>query len=445
MRTKGYLLAIGLFRAVIFGLLVMNVGCYAPGGWVANRTGMRQYNRGHYAQARNRFAHAVAHDPANPDYRHNLAMAIQKQGDPVSAEKIFRHNLTIDAMHQPTYHSLAQLMVAQGRAPEAQELIAGWAATQPYIPEANIEMAWIQRESGDYAGAEQSLQTALRADPTNPIALGHMGQLYQVAGRNDQAVAYYQRSLASNWDQPEVQSRLETLVESGPQTRSALMQNPVQSPMMASNAPMMMVSDPMMAGAPVTMGGPMMASAPVSAEPMVANISMMSGDTMVGMQPPAGFDASAAGNPTMIAAPPMTAEMPFGSDPSAAALEDVKANRAPRKKHARRHRRDRDDASLATTYPLPDFGGAPTTMAWMPTGSIGGQPAMAYQVNSFPTNSSWVANNSPQIPAPQLADSLATPYGSNSSGMIPAPQADPAHFSESNPEMTASGPTVDPH
>jgi hypothetical protein len=52
-------------------------------------------------------------------------------------------------------------MVAQGRAPEAQDLVAGWVATQPYVPEANIEMAWLQRESGDIPGAEQSLQTAL--------------------------------------------------------------------------------------------------------------------------------------------------------------------------------------------------------------------------------------------------------------------------------------------
>ena len=180
-------------------------------GYMVNRSGMKQYARGHYALARHRFAKAVASDPGNPDYRHNLAMALQKQGDVAGSEKILRHNLTMNAMHQPTYHSLAQLMISQGRAPEAQELLTAWVSTQPYVPEANIEMAWLQRESGDIAGAEQSLQQALKANPTNAIALSHMGQLYQTAGRQDEAVAYYQRSLAAHWDQPEVQSRLATM------------------------------------------------------------------------------------------------------------------------------------------------------------------------------------------------------------------------------------------
>ena len=439
MRTNDFLSPNGLFRAFVLGLLMLNVGCATTNGWVANRTGMRQYNRGHYAQARHRFAHAVARDPWNPDYRHNLAMAIQKQGDAGSAEKIFRHNLTIDAMHQPTYHSLAQLMITQGRAPEAQDLIAGWSATQPYVPEANIEMAWIQQQNGDVGGAEQSLQTALKADPTNPIALAHMGQLYQGSGRTDQAVAYYQRSLAAKWDQPEVQSRLATIVEASPTTRSAMMQNPAPGPMMAGG-PMMMPSSPMMTNAPVMMGGQMASVSPVSmGDPMMASAPMMVADN--------GF----VGNQPMAAQPTMSAEIPFGSDPQATSLEDPKSNPEPRKKHHRR-RKNHDDPTIVN-YPLPDFNSnqmataygntAPNT-AWVPSGTIGGQPAMAYQVTGYPANPSLMTQTSPQLMPPQLAESIPTPYVSNSFGPVLVPQADPAHFSESNSEMTASGPTVDP-
>jgi Flp pilus assembly protein TadD len=107
MRTNGYLSPVCLCRVIVIGLLLSSVGCNASNGWAMNRSGMRQYQRGQYAQARHRFARAVAHDPYNADYRHNLAMSLQKQGDVAASEKILRHNLTINAMHQPTYHSLA--------------------------------------------------------------------------------------------------------------------------------------------------------------------------------------------------------------------------------------------------------------------------------------------------------------------------------------------------
>lgn len=241
MYKDGLLSSSGLLRAFVLGLLLMTVGCNATNGWAMNRSGMKHYQRGNYAQARHQFARAIADSPKNADYRHNLAMSVQKQGDLASAERLLRHNLTIDAMHQPSYHALAQILSSEGRGSEAQDLIAGWAETQPYVPEANLELAWIQRENGNVAAAEQSLQNALKANPAHPTALAHLGQLYQESGRSSQAAAYYQRSLAAKWDQPEVQSRLATLTEpnagSRGMKRSAMMQNSGGAPMMASSSP----------------------------------------------------------------------------------------------------------------------------------------------------------------------------------------------------------------
>lgn len=416
MRMNGYLSPISLCRVLVLGLLLSNVGCLSTSGWLANRAGMRQYNRGHFAQARHKFARAVAHDPCNPDYRHNLAMALQKQGDMGACEKILRHNLTISAMHQPTYHSLAQLMIVQGRAPEAQDLIAGWVATQPYVPESNVEMAWIQRESGDIPGAEASLQNALRADPSHPVALAQLGQLYQTSGRPDQAVAYYQRSLASNWDQPEVQSRLATLLDPGTSTRSALMQNSGGAPTMMASGPIMMDGNTMMASAPM-----------VTADQIAMNDQMIVGGPMMPATP-----MMASASPTMI-------EAPFGSDPQAVALEDLRANPPPRRR-TRKHGKDRDSDPVLATYPLPNFG-SPTTTAWVPSGTISGQPTMAYQQTMPGVDGSMMT----QIAPPQLANTISSPYASSNNGPTLLPPADPAHSSESGPEMTAGIPLVDPH
>jgi hypothetical protein len=298
-------------------------------------------------------------------------MSIQKQGDAAASERILRHNLTINAMHQPTYHALAQNLSAQGRGAEAQDLIAGWAETQPYVPEANLELAWISREQGNVPGAEQALQNALRADPTHPTALAHLGQLYQETGRPDLASAYYQRSLAAKWDQPEVQSRLTTLVEPNSGRRSAMMQN--------------------------SSGGPIL-----------------------------------AGNQTIINSQMMASGVPFGTDPQAIALEDVSSN--PRPRRINRRGRVQENGSVIAAYPLPDFNGPAT--AWVPSGSIPGQPGMAFQPPEMGTETTLL---------PQMVDGSYDQSPSMANNPTLLPPADPAHFGESSPEMTASMPLVDPH
>ena len=374
MRIDGLLSPSGLCRALVLGLVLLNVGCNGTSGWAMNRSGMKQYQRGNYAQARHQFARAIADNPRNADYRYNLAMAVQKQGDAASAEKILRHNLTINAMHQPTYHSLAQVLTTQGRTSEAQDLITGWAETQPYVPEAHVELAWIQRETGNVAGAEQSLRNALKASPTHPTALAHLGQLYHETGRADEATAYYQRSLAAKWDQPEVQSRLATLVEPGTSGRSgrraAMMQNPYDAPMVA--------------------GGPIMTSSPT-----------------------------------------MASSVPFGTDAQAIALEDPRSNPPPR---IGRNGRVNEDGQVITAYPLPNFDSP--VMAGLANGSIAGQPAMAFQPPVIAAD---------PVTAPQIVSSTNSPNPTIASGPPLIPQADPANWTATPAEMTASMPVVDPH
>lgn len=389
MRIDGLLSSNGLLRSFILVLLLFNVGCHAANGWAMNRSGMKHYKRGNYAHARHQFSKAIADDPCNADYRHNLAMALQKQGDLAGAERILRHNLTVDAMHQPTYHALAQVLVTEGRQAEAQDLIAGWAETQPYVPESNLELAWLQREVGNKAGAEQSLRNALKADPAHPTALAHLGQLYQESGRPDQAAAYYQRSLAAKWDQPEVKSRLTTIAESNSvnrmSRRSAMMQNPVAVPMMAYSEPMM-VSQPMMSSQPMMVSQPMLMPQPM-----------------------------------------MASQVPYTAEPQVTMLETVQAN--PR---ARANRRNRNPAetTVVAAYPLSNY-------------DVTTAPVTAID----PSNGQSIVFQPPVVADQTVAAPVAT---SNyqpttiAAGVPPlVPQADPAHSGAA--DMTAGVPVVDPH
>ena len=234
MRNLGQLTRV----SICLGLILLSTGCRAMNGKMMNNVGMRQYQRGNFAAARQNFSRAVADDPHHPDYRHNLAMAMQKQGDQPGAERVLRHNLSLDPMHQPTYHALAQNLVQQQRHGEAQELLAEWSETQPYLTESHVEMAWLQREMGNHAAAEQSLRRALQVEPNNPVALSHLGQIHHETGRTDEAAGYYQRSLASRWDQPEVQSRLATVSNRRDRRRSAMAMNGPEGPIAFAQGPL---------------------------------------------------------------------------------------------------------------------------------------------------------------------------------------------------------------
>ena len=186
-------------------------GCNLMNGGMNNQVGMSFYKQGNYTMARDEFQRAVANDPNNADYLHNLAMAMRKQGDSAGAEKTFRQAIQSDPSHQPSYHGLARVMTDQGRTPEAIDLVQGWVDQQPYSPEPYIEMAWLKRETGDIAGSEQLLQSALRVKPNDHVATAQLGQLYQDTNQPDRAIAMYRRSLYTNYYQPEVQSRMTQL------------------------------------------------------------------------------------------------------------------------------------------------------------------------------------------------------------------------------------------
>ena len=188
--------------------ILMLTGCYSMNGYVMNASGQGYYEQGNYAMAAREFQTALASNPHNANYIANLAKTRMKLGDRPGAEKLYQQALTVSPAHQPSYHGYAELLLAQNRGQEALRMMNAWAATQPYVPESHVELAWLQRELGQKDAAAQTLQRALQVNPNHATALAHLGQYYHESGDTRQAVAMYQQALRADWNQPEVHSRL---------------------------------------------------------------------------------------------------------------------------------------------------------------------------------------------------------------------------------------------
>lgn len=187
---------------------VLSAGCNTLQGNVNNQNGMSQYHAGNFTAAREEFQRAAADEPWNPDYLHNLASAMKREGDLEGAEKNYRRAIEIDRSHQPSYHGLAQLMREEGRQGEARQLLEGWLGSQPYTSDPYIEMAWLEREEGNLARSEHYLVQALRVRPNDHVATTQLAYLYDQTNQTARAEAMYRRSLYTRWYQPEVQARV---------------------------------------------------------------------------------------------------------------------------------------------------------------------------------------------------------------------------------------------
>ncbi len=192
----------------LFAVVPLLAGCNMTSGKMHQQLGSTYYKRGQLQQAQNEFKRALADNPENATHAHNLATTMSKQGNMVAAEQMFRKAIATDANHQPAYHGLAKLLQLEGRTTEAQSLLSNWQQTNPDSAAPYVEMAAVQNQMNDIKGAEQSLRTALEKQPNHPIAMSKLGEILENNGRVEEAKVMYQRSLASNMQQPEVYRRL---------------------------------------------------------------------------------------------------------------------------------------------------------------------------------------------------------------------------------------------
>lgn len=183
-----------------------------------NSEGVRMFQQAYYQGAQQRFQQAIQSDPNNPDSYYNLARTYHQLGklhnqpsDFQQAESYYHQCLDRDPNKQDCYRGLAVLLVEQNRSGDAFKLMEGWAARNPSLAAAKIELARLHEESGNRDAAKHQLIEAVAVDPANSRALAALGKLREDAGETMQAVANYQRALQIDPNQPQLASRVGAL------------------------------------------------------------------------------------------------------------------------------------------------------------------------------------------------------------------------------------------
>jgi tetratricopeptide (TPR) repeat protein len=207
------LVSIALLCCSISGCRVTSMG--------QNSLGVRLYQQGRYTEALQQFQTAQTSDPTNPDTYYNLASTYHKMGIAQKdaklieqAESLYNQCLDLQPNHVDCHRGLAVLLAESNRPDRAMALLKNWAAKNPQLSDARIELSRLHQEFGQTKVAEQYLDEALALNPNDFRAWTAKGQMRESSGNPEdlrQALQNYQQSLAINNLQPEIYQRVAAL------------------------------------------------------------------------------------------------------------------------------------------------------------------------------------------------------------------------------------------
>lgn len=164
--------------------------------------------RGDYRAAIDALDKASRRRPNDADLHRRAARLLIFIGQPEKAEQRALKALEIDPAHWPSKAVLCLAIDWLKRDKEAIELCNAVIAGDPKNSSAYAYLAEAQADSGDFASAKSSAETAIDLDPQNPDALRSLGYAFDVFGRYDDALYHYQRALERAPNMPHIMNAI---------------------------------------------------------------------------------------------------------------------------------------------------------------------------------------------------------------------------------------------
>jgi Flp pilus assembly protein TadD len=180
-----------------------------------NDDGVRLYQRGRYADARDSFQAALTLKPDDAGLLYNLGQCYDHLGNVAAAEQTYNACLQRSPNHPACRHALATLLVRQGRWNDAVQMVQTWLGREPKLAAAYAEDGWLWHQAGDLMRARARLEQALDLDPHDSRALTELALVYESLNRPERALVLYERCLEQHPNQPEVARRLNFLLAKG--------------------------------------------------------------------------------------------------------------------------------------------------------------------------------------------------------------------------------------
>ncbi len=150
--------------------------------------------------------------PDSISLRYSRSIVAERLGNLVEAESDLRRILANDPENSTALNALGYMLANRtDRYSEAAELIGEALALNPDEPAILDSWGWVKYRLGDYDVALDFLQRAYRAFP-DPEVAAHLGEVLWVMGRDEAAVAIWDRALSES---PEHAILLETIQRLG--------------------------------------------------------------------------------------------------------------------------------------------------------------------------------------------------------------------------------------
>ena len=146
---------------------------------------------GDHASARTAYARAAALDPANADSQFNLAVTSEETGDVEQAEAAYRRTLALAPRNAAAAAGLAALCEQKSALEEAAQWCDTALKLDPTDPVARLTRAQLDFRAGEHAAAALGLEALLEVPALTPrnraLAAGRLGAVYDRLDRPGEA------------------------------------------------------------------------------------------------------------------------------------------------------------------------------------------------------------------------------------------------------------------
>jgi tetratricopeptide (TPR) repeat protein len=153
------------------------------------------YNRaGRNSDAERVLRQALRQSPRNVEAGTNLGLLLAETGRNAEAETVLQNAVDADPSAATAAYNLC-LLEAKERPANALANCRAAVRAQPQNETYSLALAFYLRQQGDRAGAIQTLENLLRANPRATRAAYSLGKLHLEAGNKEQAAKIWQRIL----------------------------------------------------------------------------------------------------------------------------------------------------------------------------------------------------------------------------------------------------------